>query len=84
MDFTSIQEAFDRVAKKQKLCYTKTQEVIDRTLHEVEAAAEHLNEIEDCSVEVLKGVLRDLQIKLNEIGPLSRVRKCFSSLSLYP
>lgn len=72
---TSIQEAFDRVSKKQKLCYTKTQDVIDRTLHEVQAAAVHLNGIVDCIPEVRKGVLTDLQLKLTEIGPSSQVRK---------
>lgn len=74
MDVTAIQEAFDRVAKKQKLCYQKTHDVIDRTLHEVEAAAEHLNGIVDWKPEVRKGVLTDLQLKLTEIAPSSQVR----------
>lgn len=73
MDVTSIQEAFDRVSKKQKLCYSKTQDVIDRTLHEVEAAAERLNGIVDCIPEARKGVLTDLQLKLTEIGPSSEL-----------
>jgi hypothetical protein len=73
MDVTSIQEAFDRVSKKQKMCYSKTQDVIDRTLHEVEAAAERLNGIVDYIPEARKGVLTDLQLKLTEIGPSSEV-----------
>jgi len=73
MDVTAIQEAFDRVSKKQKLCYTKTQDVIDRTLHEVEAAAQHLNGIVDWEPEVRKGVLTDLQLKLTEVAPSSQV-----------
>lgn len=73
MDVTAIQEAFDRVSKKQKLCYTKTQDVIDRTLHEVEAAAAHLNGLSDWKPDVRKSVFTDLQLKLTEIAPLTQV-----------
>lgn len=74
MDVTAIQEAFDRVSKKQRLCYAKTHDVIDRTLHEVEAAAEHLNGIVDWKPEVRKGILTDLQLKLTGIAPSTQVR----------
>ncbi|XP_024362262.1 protein RMD5 homolog isoform X2 [Physcomitrium patens] len=72
MDLTSVQEAFDRVSKKQKVCYTKTQDAIDLTIHEVQAAAEHLNGIAGCSSQARKGVLMKLQQKLSEISPANQ------------
>lgn len=79
MDLTSIQDAFDRVSKKQKVSYTKTQDVIDRTLHEIEAAAKQLVQVSDWSPESQREVLKNLQAKLTEIGPSSN-QVCICSL----
>lgn len=73
MDLASIQEAFDRVAKKQKVSYTKTQDVIEKTLEVVEAAAKQLNEAAEWSPEARKGILTELQTKLTDIAPASQV-----------
>lgn len=40
MNLSDIKDAFDRVAKKQKLSYSKTQEVIDQLILEIEKAIE--------------------------------------------
>lgn len=73
MDLASIQEAFDRVAKKQKVSYTKTQDVIEKTLQVVEAAAKQLNEAAEWSPEARKAVLTELQTRLTDIAPTSQV-----------
>jgi len=72
MDLTLIQDAFDRVSKKQKVCYTKTQDVIDRTLHELEVAAKQLSETSTDQKLVLTG----LQGKLAELAPSNQVQCC--------
>jgi hypothetical protein len=75
MDLTLIQDAFDRVSKKQKVCYTKTQDVIDRTLHELEVAAKQLSETSTDQKLVLTG----LHGKLAELAPSNQVQCCHST-----
>ncbi|KAK0604545.1 hypothetical protein LWI29_016735 [Acer saccharum] len=70
MELNNIKDAFDRVAKKQKLSCSKTQEVIDQIFQEIGKALEILksaSEFDD------KYVLNELKIKLQEIAPLSQL-----------
>jgi hypothetical protein len=74
MDLTLIQEAFDRVSKKQKIGYTKTQDVIDKTLHELQVAVQQMSDISDSSsTDDQRPLLIGLQGKLTELGPSNQV-----------
>jgi hypothetical protein len=74
MDLTLIQEAFDRVSKKQKIGYTKTQDVIDKTLHELQVAVQQMSDISDSSsTNDQRPLLIGLQGKLTEFGPSNQV-----------
>lgn len=73
MDLTSIHEAFDRVAKKQKVSYMKTQDVIDRVIH---VAVSQIDEAAKTSADInAKGVFGDLRTSLAEFGPNNQVHK---------
>uniref|UniRef100_A0A1D1XIK9 Protein RMD5 A n=1 Tax=Anthurium amnicola TaxID=1678845 RepID=A0A1D1XIK9_9ARAE len=72
MELSTIKDAFDRVAKKQKLSSSKTQEVIDQVGREVEQALLKLqspNAEADFSIDH-KHVLTELNNKLNEAAPI--------------
>ena len=45
MDLPSIRDAFDRVSKKQKIWYGKTQENVDKVLNAISEAISELTEI---------------------------------------
>ncbi|EFJ24324.1 hypothetical protein SELMODRAFT_79692 [Selaginella moellendorffii] len=73
MDLASMQDAFDRVTKKQKLSYAKTEDVIDKFMHEIQAAASKLDQgdVVDHSA-----VLSELQAKLTAaVNQLSSAQK---------
>lgn len=70
MELNNINDAFDRVSKKQKLSYTKTQEVIDSVGHEIELALSKLTDGSDVDQKV---VISELNAKLNEMGPLNQL-----------
>lgn len=81
MDLTSIHEAFDRVAKKQKVSYMKTQDVIDRAIHVV---VSQMDEAAKTSADIKpKGVFGDLQTSLAEFGPNNQVHKVYDAM-VYP
>ncbi|KAL3684057.1 hypothetical protein R1sor_002079 [Riccia sorocarpa] len=75
MDLTSIRDAFDRVSKKQKLCYSKTNDVIDTVRQELERVAEALIEIPDGSEadDQRRAVVVELRTKLTEMGPSAQI-----------
>lgn len=79
MDLTSIHEAFDRVAKKQKVSYMKTQDVIDRAIHVV---VSQMDEAAKTSADINpKGVFGDLQTSLAEFGPNKQVHKICDAMA---
>ncbi|KAJ8769387.1 hypothetical protein K2173_002591 [Erythroxylum novogranatense] len=88
MDLNPIKDAFDRVAKKQKLSSSKTREVIDQTLQEVERALEILHSGQSGSELDYKSVLVELKKKLMEIAPHSQMestqKELNVALSKYP
>ncbi|XP_004485638.1 protein RMD5 homolog isoform X1 [Cicer arietinum] len=74
MEISSIKDAFDRVAKKQKLCSSKSQETVDQVGREIEQALAALRSPQDPSTLAdQKSVLTELKLKLNAIGALQQL-----------
>jgi len=74
MELSSIKDAFDRVAKKQKLSSSKSQEVVDQVGREIEQALATIQSSRDLSSPVdQKSVLTELKFKINAIGPLQQL-----------
>ncbi|KAJ4714620.1 protein RMD5-like A-like [Melia azedarach] len=79
MELNNIRDAFDRVAKKQKLSSTKTQEVIDLIVQEIEKALETIkssSRVDD------KYILTALKERLQEIAPLSQLESTQKELNI--
>ncbi|OVA18967.1 zinc finger protein [Macleaya cordata] len=71
MELSTIKDAFDRVAKKQRLSSSKTQEVIDQIIREIEQA---LVKMHDPTLPMdQKSILTELNNKLNEMGPVNQL-----------
>ncbi|GMY12026.1 protein RMD5 homolog [Fagus crenata] len=74
MELNTIKDAFDRVAKKQKLSCSKTQEVIDQIILEIEKAIEKILSAQDPDCELdYKTALSGIQTTLKDIAPLSQL-----------
>ncbi|RDY06753.1 Protein RMD5-like A, partial [Mucuna pruriens] len=83
MELSSIKDAFDRVAKKQKLSSSKSQEVVDQVGHEIEQALATIQSPHDPSSPVdQKSVLTELKFKLNAIGPLQQLEGSNKELNM--
>ncbi|XWS33417.1 hypothetical protein CRYUN_Cryun22dG0080900 [Craigia yunnanensis] len=84
MELNSLKDAFDRVAKKKKLSCSKTQEVMDQIVLEIEKALE----VMQSSTLDYKSVLAELKKKLHEIAPLCQLegtqKELNIALSKYP
>ncbi|CAJ2648861.1 unnamed protein product [Trifolium pratense] len=88
MEISSIKDAFDRVAKKQKLCSSKSEETVDQVGREIEQALATLKSPHDPSTPTdQKSVLTELKSKLNAIGSLQQLegpnKELNSSLAKY-
>ncbi|XVE94064.1 hypothetical protein REPUB_Repub01dG0248200 [Reevesia pubescens] len=89
MEVNTVKDAFDRVAKRQKLSSSKSQEVVDQVGHEIEQALAKIQAINDSLSPVdLKSILTELKLKLNTIGPLHQLeglqKERNINLSKYP
>ncbi|OAY35672.1 protein RMD5 homolog isoform X2 [Manihot esculenta] len=88
MDLNPIKDAFDRVAKKQKLSSSKAQEVIDQIMQEIENAVERIRSEHSGAEFNYKSVLDELNRKLQETSPLSQLegtqKELNIALSKYP
>ncbi|XP_010259940.1 PREDICTED: protein RMD5 homolog A [Nelumbo nucifera] len=74
MELSTIKDAFDRVAKKQRLSSSKAQEVIDQVGREIEQALTKMHSVHDStSSSDQKSILMELNSKLNEMGPLKQL-----------
>lgn len=70
MELNTVRDAFDRVAKKQKVSSSKSQEVIDQVGHEIEQTVASMQSTQDSSTPVdQKSILAALKTKLNTISP---------------
>ncbi|OIV91601.1 hypothetical protein TanjilG_09013 [Lupinus angustifolius] len=74
MELSSIKDAFDRVAKKQKVYSSKSQDVVDQLGREIEQALATIQSSHNPSTPVdHKSVLTDLKVKLGAIGALQQL-----------
>ncbi|CAO2841947.1 unnamed protein product [Amaranthus hypochondriacus] len=89
MELKVVKDAFDHVTKKQKLCYSKWNETIDRLGQEFEQAILKLQSADASTSHVdHKAILADLKSKLKEIANLGQIDSCQkelnSALAKYP
>ncbi|XP_048132844.1 protein RMD5 homolog [Rhodamnia argentea] len=89
MDVNSIRDAFDRVVKKQKLSYSKTQEAIDQFSQEISDSIEKIRSAHNSdSHSDYKTLLADLKTKIKEMAPLTLLegsqKELNVALSKYP
>ncbi|XP_059641612.1 protein RMD5 homolog [Cornus florida] len=83
MELNTIKDAFDRVAKKQKMSYSKSQEVIDQLVQEIELALSKIHSVHDtASQSDHKLILTELKGKLKEIAPLSQLEGAQKELNI--
>ncbi|MBA0677802.1 hypothetical protein Goari_019190, partial [Gossypium aridum] len=84
MELNNLKDAFDRVAKKQKLSCSKVQEVMDQIVQEIEKAIEMMQS----TTLDHKSILAELKKKLHEIAPLAQLegtqKELNIALSKYP
>lgn len=70
MELSTVKDAFDRVTKKQKLCHSKLQELIDQLSQELKLALATIQNTQDSTSSIdQKNVFAELKTKLNAIGP---------------
>uniref|UniRef100_A0A7C9AUF2 RING-Gid-type domain-containing protein n=2 Tax=Opuntia streptacantha TaxID=393608 RepID=A0A7C9AUF2_OPUST len=83
MELKTVKDAFDHVTKKQKVCYSKTHEVIGQIGQEIEQALVKL-QTADASTTCPdhKTVLTDLKGKLKEMAPLSQLESSQKELNI--
>ncbi|XWS55233.1 hypothetical protein CRYUN_Cryun10bG0157700 [Craigia yunnanensis] len=89
MELNTVKDAFEHVAKRQKLSSSKSQEVVDQVGHEIEQALAKIEAINDPVSPVdLKSILTELKLKLNTIAPLHQLeglqKERNINLSKYP
>ncbi|XP_057747974.1 protein RMD5 homolog [Arachis stenosperma] len=78
MDLNDIRDAFDHVAKKQKLSYSKSQDIVDQIGHEIEQALISIQ----LAQESQKSILTELMLKLNAIGALQQLEGSQKELNI--
>lgn len=88
MELSAIQDSFERVAKRQKLSSSKSEEMIIQVGHEIEQALARIQSSSDSTVAVdQKTVLTELKGKLQVVGSYSHLegpqRELNSNLSRY-
>lgn len=88
MELSAIQDSFERVAKRQKLSSSKSEEMIIQVGHEIEQALARIKSSSDSTVAVdQKTVLTELKGKLQVVGSHSHLegpqRELNSNISRY-
>ncbi|KAI9176280.1 hypothetical protein LWI28_000724 [Acer negundo] len=82
MDLSTVKDAFDRVAKKQKLSCSKSQEAIDQICHEIEQALARIQSVDPSSLVDLKSFLTELKLRLNAIGAQQQIEGSLKELNI--
>ncbi|XP_061370083.1 protein RMD5 homolog [Gastrolobium bilobum] len=83
MELSSIKDAFDRVAKKQKLSSSKSQEIVDQVGREIEQALATIQSPHDPLKPVdEKSIITELKFKLNAIGALQQLEGSHKELNI--
>ena len=78
MDLNDVKDAFDHVAKKQKLSYSKSQELVDHVGREIEQALVAIQSAHDSQ----KSILTELKFKLNATGALQQLEGSQKELNI--
>lgn len=79
MEVNSIKDAFDRVAKKQKVSSSKSQETIEQINQEIQQA---LSGIQAATNSEHNLILTELKAKLKEIAPLGQLETTQKELNV--
>ncbi|KAG8368559.1 hypothetical protein BUALT_Bualt15G0058100 [Buddleja alternifolia] len=83
MELNMIQDSFERVAKKQKLSSSESQELIDQVGHELEQALTSIQSDNSSAISVdHKSVLTELRAKLHLIGAQNHLEGSQRELSV--
>lgn len=83
MELSTIKDAFDRVAKKQKLSSSKTQEVIDKVGREIESVVMKLQSIDNATDSAdQKSLFKELRSKLSEVAPVEQLEGSQKELNI--
>lgn len=80
MELNGIKDAFERVTKKQKVSCSKTQEVIDHIVQEIEKALEMISSTTSDHKSV--SVLAELKKRLRDIAPPSQLESTQKDLNI--
>lgn len=89
LQLSIVRDTFERVAKKQKLSSSKSQEVIDQVSHEIEQALANIKSVQGPMSPVdQKSILTELKHRLNAISALNQLegsqKELNIDLSKYP
>ncbi|KAM1233106.1 hypothetical protein ACFX13_002897 [Malus domestica] len=83
MELSTIKDAFERVVKKQKLCFSKSQDVIYEVGREIEQTLTEILSAHDPTSPVdYRSVLADLKVKLNGIGSIPQLEGSHKELNV--
>lgn len=80
MELNTIKGAFDRVAKKQKVASSKSQELLDQIDREIQQALTNIHD--PASLIDQKCVLKELKTKLNTIAPHNQLEGSQKDLNI--
>ncbi|ESQ53294.1 hypothetical protein EUTSA_v10025455mg [Eutrema salsugineum] len=79
MDLKSIKDAFDRVANKQKLSYSKTHEIVQMLSQEIDKA---LSILQEASPFDHRSILADVKKMFTEISPVNQLEAAEKELNV--
>lgn len=84
MELKTVKDAFDRVAKKQKLSYSRTQEAVERLSQEIDKALNRIHESTTDPDNPLhhKSFLSDLKKTVQEIAPINQLEAAHKELNV--
>ncbi|XP_072958580.1 protein RMD5 homolog isoform X2 [Typha angustifolia] len=82
MELDTIKDGFERIAKRQKLSSTKTQEVINQIEKEVDQAIVKMHTISSDASESPDHtfILQELRTRLNDMAPVNQLQGCQKEL----
>ncbi|KAJ4801817.1 Protein RMD5 A [Rhynchospora pubera] len=78
MDVDTIRESFDRVEEKQKQYASRSQEIIDQLIKEIELA---ITKLQDGNLDQ-SAILAQLKAQIDEITPVAQFEGCQKELNL--
>ncbi|KAL8541699.1 hypothetical protein ACS0TY_002819 [Phlomoides rotata] len=83
MDLNAIQDSFERVAKRQKLSSSGSQELVNQVCHEIEQALVRIKPKDDSAVSVdQKTILTELKAKLQAVGSYTHLEGPLRDLNM--